>query len=54
VVLNAGKSTPAKVDDAVFTMEATFQAEGLARAKASSIAKTAKALADETMPGAAQ
>ena len=54
VVLNAGKSTPAKVDDAVFTMEATFQAEGLARAKASSIAKTAKTLADETMPGAAQ
>jgi hypothetical protein len=54
VVLNAGKSTPAKVDDAVFTMEATFQAEGVARAKASSIAKVAKTVADETMPGAAQ
>jgi len=54
VVLNAGKSTPAKVDDALFTMEATFQAEGLARAKAASIARTAKSVADETMPGAVQ
>jgi hypothetical protein len=54
VVLNAGKSTPAKVDDAVFTMEATFQAEGLARAKAAAIAKSAKSVAEETMPGAVQ
>lgn len=54
VILNAGKSSPAKVDDAVFTMEATFQAEGLARAKAAAIAKTAKLVADETMPGAVQ
>jgi len=52
VVLNAGKATPAKVDDAIFTLEATFQAEGLARAKASAIASTAKAVAGETMPGA--
>ena len=54
VILNAGKATPTKVDDAIFTMEATFQAEGLARDKASSIAKTAKTVAAETMPGTAQ
>jgi len=51
VVLNAGKSTPAKVGDAVFDIEATFQAEGFARAKAEAISKTAKTIADETMPG---
>jgi hypothetical protein len=54
VILNAGKAAPAKIDDAIFTLEATFQAGGLARDKASSIAKTAKAVAAETMPGAAQ